>query len=215
MQIADIFSSIQGEGLYIGYRQIFLRLAGCNIDCDYCDENISEGKYYDKSEVLKEIEELNTCYHHSLSITGGEPLLQINDLLLLLPEIKLAKYLETNATLPAYLAEVKKYIDIYSLDYKPGYDKEFQESLEMVQDEDTFIKFVLLPKFNVNDLRKAIEITAFVKKDIPFIIQPVTPHKKVKAIPTHEEIISAYSVAKKKLNDVRVIPQAHKIMHIK
>ncbi len=38
-KISEIFCSIQGEGLYLGQKQIFVRFAGCNLDCDYCDES--------------------------------------------------------------------------------------------------------------------------------------------------------------------------------
>jgi len=39
--IAEIFSSIQGEGLYVGRRQIFIRFCGCNLNCRYCDTETS------------------------------------------------------------------------------------------------------------------------------------------------------------------------------
>ena len=35
--VSEIFSSIQGEGKYVGCRQLFIRLIGCNMDCPYCD----------------------------------------------------------------------------------------------------------------------------------------------------------------------------------
>lgn len=214
MRLSEIFSSIQGEGIYVGYRQIFLRFAGCNIECDYCDENSGEGQFYDPPEVLDRIRELGKNYHHSISLTGGEPLLQINDLLKLLPQIDLPKYLETNATLPTYLREIRSLIDIFSMDFKPGFEREFQESLELVREEDTFVKFIQVPGTFTNDLRKAVDIVSSIDKDIPFIIQPVTPHKLVKHMPTGDEIMAAYQIAKRKLSEVRVIPQTHKILRL-
>ncbi len=214
MQVSEIFSSIQGEGQYVGYRQIFLRLAGCNLSCDYCDEQ-SEGRMMSGAEVLAQINALSTHYHHSLSITGGEPLLQVNELLTLVPELSLPIYLETNATLPAHLREIMDKIDIFSLDYKSGYEAEFQACLELVRDQDTQVKFILMQNQPLTVIKQAAETVRLVNKDIPFIIQPVTPYRTVKHMPNTDEILAAYTVVKNKLNDVRVIPQTHKMMHIK
>ena len=214
MQVTEIFSSIQGEGQYVGYRQIFLRLTGCNISCDYCDEQ-GEGQYQSVDEVVAQINALNSHYHHSLSITGGEPLLQVNDLIELIPRLTLPVYLETNATLPVHLREIKDKIDIFSLDYKLGYEAEFQSCLELVRNEDTQVKFILMHNQSITVIKQAAETVRVVNKDIPFIIQPVTPHRSVKHMPNMEEILAAYTVAKNKLNDVRVIPQTHKMMQLK
>ena len=58
--IIEIFSSFQGEGLLIGERQIFVRFAGCNLDCNYCDtknsKSESSGKLMSVEEVCSEIE---------------------------------------------------------------------------------------------------------------------------------------------------------------
>jgi organic radical activating enzyme len=165
-------------------------------------------------EVRAKIEALNVTYHHSISLTGGEPLLQVNELIELVSDLPLPVYLETNATLPAHLREIKDKIDIFSLDFKIGYATEFQASLEMVADEDTQVKFILMHNQPITEIKQAIEIVKIVNKDIPFIIQPVTPHRTVKHRPTPEQIMAAYTVAKSKLNDVRVIPQTHKIMNL-
>src|SRR6056297_2501898 len=89
--ITEIFSSIQGEGIYIGHKQIFIRFSGCNLNCSYCDTDYSiqdycciyenEDKYqkvknpFTPSKLMDEIEKLNPIKHHSLSLTGGEPLI--------------------------------------------------------------------------------------------------------------------------------------------
>lgn len=77
--IVEIFSSFQGEGLWIGRRQIFVRFAGCNLDCNYCDTSATKSKdsgiLMSVDEVFEKIEELETSDLHSISFTGGEPLL--------------------------------------------------------------------------------------------------------------------------------------------
>ncbi len=75
MKVSEIFYSIQGESTYAGLPFIFVRLAGCNLRCDYCDTPYArdEGREMTVEEVLKGIEQI-PCTR--LEITGGEPLLQ-------------------------------------------------------------------------------------------------------------------------------------------
>lgn len=215
MQIVDIFSSIQGEGIYAGYKQIFIRFVGCNLSCTYCDENYEKSNYYELNAVLEKINSLNKIYNHSISITGGEPLLQVESLKKLIPELPLPVYLETNATLSGHLAEIKDFIDIFSLDFKAGYEKEFKNSIELVKNEDTFVKYILEHKKSLAILKKAVDIIHDTNKDIPLIIQPITLHRHSIKQPNSNEIMAAYNMAKLKLNDVRVIPQMHRILHLK
>ncbi len=214
MHLSEIFSSVQGEGIYVGYKQIFIRTTGCNISCDYCDENVDEGKYWKPEDIVAEVNELNKTWHHSISITGGEPLLQVNDLLKVLPKLNLPIMLETNGTLPGHLNEVLGKVDIYSMDYKPGYEKEFEESLRMVKDEDVYVKYVLLPDTRILEIREFGKLMASIDKNIPVIVQPVSPCKKIKHGPSEEQIINAYNLLKKYINDIRAIPQTHKMMGV-
>ncbi len=89
--ISEIFSSIQGEGLYIGERQLFIRFCGCNLNCDFCDTDFEKKEFikiFDENENINKVnnpisptelqkitEEFLKNPHHLISLTGGEPLL--------------------------------------------------------------------------------------------------------------------------------------------
>jgi len=76
MRIAEIFHSIQGEGLLTGVPSVFIRTSGCNLRCDWCDTPYAswkpEGPEMPVSEILKKISEWN-CNH--VVLTGGEPMI--------------------------------------------------------------------------------------------------------------------------------------------
>ena len=54
-KISEIFDSIQGEGPYVGCRQIFIRFCGCNILCDYCDTEFDKGEKYTVKQLVDKI----------------------------------------------------------------------------------------------------------------------------------------------------------------
>ena len=87
-KIAEIFDSIQGEGSYIGYRQLFIRFCGCNLLCDYCDTEFKNGDLYSVETLLNEVKKYNLEAIHSVSLTGGEPLIHYEFLKEFLPELK-------------------------------------------------------------------------------------------------------------------------------
>lgn len=96
--ISEIFHSIQGEGAFTGAAMIFIRFAGCNLRCDFCDtkESWNNGKEMSIDDILIEIGKY-TCF--SVCITGGEPTEQ--NLLPLLRKLNQDGYiihLETNGT---------------------------------------------------------------------------------------------------------------------
>lgn len=218
MFIKDIFYSFQGEGPFIGYPQIFLRFYGCNIHCAYCDEPDfpHQRKPYTADQALAELTPLIAKKPHSISITGGEPLLQVEAIKTLLPLIPLPAYLETNGTLPKHLTEVVELFDYFSVDYKPGFDREFADFMTILRGRpNVFVKWVLTRSFPVEDLKKMISTVAAVSPDVPFVIQPVTPFGGVKDKATVEDIQRAYNFAHQKLKDVRVIPQTHKMVGLK
>lgn len=90
MRIAEIFQSIQGEGLYTGTPSIFVRTTGCNLRCWFCDTPYTswqpEGEQHSLSDILNRILAIE-CHH--VVLTGGEPLLQ-RDIVSLSREIRAA-----------------------------------------------------------------------------------------------------------------------------
>ncbi|MDP8212707.1 MAG: 7-carboxy-7-deazaguanine synthase QueE [Candidatus Zapsychrus exili] len=223
-KISEIFKSVQGEGKYVGVTQVFVRFDACNIDCVWCDtkggskENIKE---YSTNEAFKEISNLvHGC--HSVSLTGGEPLLCKDFLSDLLAEMKLAKmksYLETNGTLCEELQGVIDNLDIISMDFKlPSSAKtkdfwsEHKEFLKIASRKQVFIKAVISKETSIEDIEKSVDIIKKVDSGLTFILQPNYFQMKDGAI---DKCVEFKDYCIKSLNDVRIIPQMHKILGLR
>lgn len=101
LQVSELFYSIQGESTYAGYPCAFIRLAGCNLRCSYCDARYT----YEEKHDLVTIEEILafTRIHPNalVEITGGEPLIQ-DDVYSLMEELMWEErlvLLETNGSI--------------------------------------------------------------------------------------------------------------------
>lgn len=219
-KIAEIFGSIQGEGIYQGIRQIFIRFYGCNLSCRFCDTRLNFYRKYSINDLLKRIDSYNGNYH-SISLTGGEPLLQVNFLKDFLSKLKKRRiYLETNGTLPEELAKIIDKIDIISMDIKlpsstglKDFWDEHKRFLEIALKRKLFIKAVICNSTRLQDIRKTVELIADFDKNIPFILQPnsfeVRRKKLMQKLANFQKFCSNY------LYFVRVIPQMHKFLGIR
>ena len=101
MKVAEIFKSLQGEGKNQGKPCLFIRLAGCNLNCRWCDTGNARtgGREMSLDEILEQVWRVNPPY---VCITGGEPLLQAAELEPLLASLKkkgTAIDIETNGTI--------------------------------------------------------------------------------------------------------------------
>jgi 7-carboxy-7-deazaguanine synthase len=101
LEICELFYSIQGESSYAGYPCFFIRFAGCNLRCTYCDTRYAyegEHKTYSISQILAELKKYPGVL---VEITGGEPLLQkgVYPLLEQLLSAGRSVLLETNGSL--------------------------------------------------------------------------------------------------------------------
>jgi organic radical activating enzyme len=103
LKIVEVFPSLQGEGLRQGEPTIFVRFAGCNLRCSFCDTKYAwkDGRDYSASQVVHKIKKIRARWPASwVCLTGGEPLLQdLRRLVSLLKREKIKVQVETNATL--------------------------------------------------------------------------------------------------------------------
>lgn len=101
MRVCEIFTSIQGESSFAGLPCTFVRLSGCNLRCVYCDTKYS---YNEGAEMSTEmvLEQIQTAGIHLVEITGGEPLLQLeetNSMIRALLDRSYEVLIETNGSL--------------------------------------------------------------------------------------------------------------------
>ena len=112
MHLIELYKSVQGESSFAGLPCIFVRLAGCNLRCAWCDSEytFSGGKPFTEDEIVAQIAALAPCT--LVEFTGGEPMLQARELLPLMQRLLDAGYtlmIETSGERP--LADVPKAVN--------------------------------------------------------------------------------------------------------
>ncbi|WP_244987862.1 7-carboxy-7-deazaguanine synthase QueE [Methanobrevibacter arboriphilus] len=226
--IVEIFSSFQGEGLWIGKRQIFVRFAGCNLNCNYCDtkdsQNVNNGILKSVEEVVKKIKELKTPDLHSISFTGGEPLLYFDFINEIISQIDFKIMIETNGTLPDFLSKINN-LNCVSLDLKlpEHFNMDWNEEIfnnevlsikSLIANKKNFYcKIVVSPSTSLNTIKGLGEkIHKIFPNDKFFIvIQPESPIKQWK---NKSHVFFKFSESLGEYFNVFVIPQTHKILNI-
>lgn len=238
--LIELFSSIQGEGLFVGLRQIFLRFHGCNLSCAYCDTEILQAPSFCRIEVTPGwrdfLEVANPVpldrlvsllgnwargwpgIHHSISITGGEPLLNLEILVEWLPELRkfFPIYLETNGVLFEALSRLINILDYISMDIKlPSTSgctdlwECHKDFLRIAAQKNVFVKIVASDETEEWEIERALMIVASVSRDIPVILQPVTLRNGSVGISPFR-ILEFQEIACNFVKELRIIPQTHK-----
>lgn len=227
----------------MGYRQIFVRFPGCNLECAYCDTPVGlpdqcsvetfpgsgEFRHVAQPVPLSMVRSLAEMWcrelpdvHHSFSITGGEPLLHAELLATWLPSLReiLPVHLETNGTLPDALSLVIDQLDYISMDMKlpsvadtPLLWEEHRRFLEASGGVDLSVKVIVGQQTSDQDLLMACDLVSEVDPDIPLVIQPVSSRNGAIAVDP-SRLMHWQSLAARLLADVRVIPQMHRLMGV-
>ncbi|MDT8420760.1 MAG: 7-carboxy-7-deazaguanine synthase QueE [Desulfuromonadales bacterium] len=241
-ELIEVFSSIQGEGVLVGHRQIFVRMAWCNLDCAYCDtpfarqdlclmETRPGGAVFDTVtnpvslelllERIKSWLDLLPGAHHSLSMTGGEPLIQVDVLEEWLPVLRryLPIYLETNGTLVAELERVLPHLDWISMDIKlpsvsgtsPLWDLH-RDFLRLARTRNCFVKAVVSEKTTDEELLTTARLVADTAPGAPLILQPLTTAGGIKL--SAGQLLEMQARVAGIHPAVRIIPQTHHFLSV-
>jgi organic radical activating enzyme len=203
LKIAEIFPSIQGEGLRQGEPTLFIRLAGCNLECSFCDTKYAwkEGQKYSTAQVLETINKLKHNFPARwVCLTGGEPLLQdLDDLVKGLKKKGFKIQVETNGTHYRSLP-----VDWYSISPKPDkyfYRPEYREKAKEVK--------VILTKNLDFELIKRLR--AEFPEKTPLLLQPQS-NRKWSVILGIKLLKQAMKAG---LKNVRLSAQLHKIFGLR
>lgn len=217
VKVKEIFASIQGEGPYVGYKQLFIRLCGCNLKCAYCDTEFDskDAKDYTIEELKQIIDSHKEC--HSISLTGGEPLLHTDFIKELAKNTDIPLYLETNGTLYEKLDEVIEFITYVSADIKlssaTGLKEcwaEHEKFFEIAKRKELFAKVVFDSNISEYEIEKICELCK--KFDIELVLQPMMEGKNpVIKSSFMEEVLNS---CLKRYKKVRLIPQVHKFIDV-
>jgi 7-carboxy-7-deazaguanine synthase len=208
MKVIEIFKSIQGEGTQAGEITTFVRSAGCNMRCAWCDTTYSwdraglrDSKIMDIDEIMEEIERLASRF---VCLTGGEPLLQ-PDLQELITAIRMTGRnvsIFTNGSLPIrdYVG-VSKWVVDYKLKSSGDKTPFCQENFSSMSSKDD-LKFVIDTD---EDLDEAVKVIQGNKIKAKVLISPCLDGSMRNAVKIAERII------KEKLN-VRYSLQLHTVL---
>jgi 7-carboxy-7-deazaguanine synthase len=108
VSVNEIFYSLQGEGLYADEPMVFIRFQGCNLNpkCSFCDtkyaQDLTKGESLSIEAIIEKVNLLPPYYNSWVCITGGEPLLQEEELHILVAELRKDKHrvtIETNGSI--------------------------------------------------------------------------------------------------------------------
>ena len=243
----EIYSAIQGEGPFVGHRQIFVRFWGCDLRCVWCDtpeslvrtrfcdvETNAGTRKYQKLEnpitpnkLIDLIANLNPECHQSISLTGGEPLLQWEFISSFLPVLKekfpLPIYLESGGHRPNELKNTINFLDYVSMDFKlPSSAKTdilWDEHIKFLEislnaNKKVWVKVVVTFDTDFNELLKSVNIVKSLSsndKNVEIFLQPVSPINGLQP-PDELNLLSIQSSLLKIYPYIRVLPQVHKLI---
>jgi len=238
-QLSEVFTSVEGEGLFAGRPSTFVRFSECNLACSYCDTGYARQKQRamlvsgggSTREVANPVglEDLAALLREGVSVaptivfTGGEPLLQADFLghaARLLKRLGFAVQLETNGTLPEAFLGVRDAVDFVSMDIKLpssqggrslfGAHRDFLGALAGLR---AAVKIVLTNQSGDAEISEALSLVASVNRFLPVLLQPAFADRRPGV--GADRMLRALTAARLKLHDARLSIQMHKVLGVR
>ena len=204
--VVEIFNSIEGEGKRQGELCAFIRLAGCNLQCSYCDtvhaQTTENSKELSLEEIIDWVNE--NSYSKNVTVTGGEPLLceNIEELLGALACNGFEINIETNGSFSLKEMMQKYPTNIFfSLDYKLSNSgmSNFMlvENWQYLRDYDV-LKFVVSDLEELHEIRNLLHSHCLDKQRLPCkniyispVIEKVSPAQIIELIEKHSDTLKS------------------------
>ena len=231
-KLSEIFTSIEGEGILFGTKTMFVRLAGCPFRCHWCDTlyalPMDSGSDYSVEEVKEIISKTLQPNTYKINFTGGEPLVQYEAVIELAKFVRqkgLRAYLESACYDAVRFAKVLPYMDICKVELKlrdskivneKQYCNLLKNELECLRQavsscKTTYIKVVVTNSSNLKEFKEIVREVFRIAKPSElagFIIQPSYRIDE----PTLDVLFGFYDAVYPMYDQVRVVPQLHKII---
>ncbi len=234
VQLNELFVSIEGEGIFAGTKTLFIRFSGCHLKCYWCDTKYSLSPNSGKSYTINQAKHL--IFNHlqpniyKVNFTGGEPLLQPLSLIALAnfvkSELDIKTYLESSCFDWKRFEMVLPHFDICKIEFKTSDSKVIESKfhnnliqnelkcLELAlnkNDKISFVKIVFTNSTTVNEIRDLITRIfrcSNINNLSGITLQPSYEFDS----PSTEHILKVYDEVYPFYNDVRVVPQMHKML---
>jgi 7-carboxy-7-deazaguanine synthase len=230
-RVSEIFTSIEGEGIFVGKKTLFIRFSGCHLKCRWCDTKyalpLDSGTEYQIDEIEDLIIRELQPFTYKVNFTGGEPLLQTDAVIKLADFIKkqtnLKTYIESSCFNSELFSKVLPYIDICKIEFKTDDSKVVENEvydslllneikcleLAVKSNKTTYIKIVLTNSTNLESFKNLVyNISKKIRVSdiVGFIIQPSHGVDQ----PTVNKLLDTYDIVQPMFPEVRIIPQLHK-----
>ncbi len=175
MYLIEIYKSVQGESSFAGRPCIFVRLAGCNLRCAWCDSEYTfKGGYkLSEDEVVAEIQKLAPV--RLVEFTGGEPMLQERELVPLMSRLLGSGYelmIETSGERPLanVPAEVHKIVDVKCPGSGEGGSFRMENLLAVTRRDE--VKFVISDRADYDFARQFVREHSLEQKVASVLLSP-------------------------------------------